>query len=426
MPDLLFWCLICSGVITTYAAIASFVLNEIAWHELEEYCKQKKQPKLFGVIFDFREQMTLGAGILQMIATAVFAVTLAATWIGPRQVTELSATQLTSIIGLVCFSLVFCGSWIPWAVGRVGAVPFLFRTWRWWWMVSALAWPLLVGGRFVTAIFARASGQDDEVEDEEEAFEDEILSMVSEGEQDGFLESDARDMIEGVMELDDNDVSSVMTHRSQVDALEENTDWDEMLRFTVESGRTRIPVYQEKIDNIVGLLYAKDLLRESLRSESKRKPLRKLLRDPLFVPETTLLDEMLSKFLHVRTHMAIIKDEYGGFAGVITIEDIIEEIVGEIVDETDKDMSEEITILNDQQADVLGTVHIGRLNETLGIELPEDDHFDTLSGLIMQQLNEIPRPGRELVLGRVQFNIQEANRRQIKSVRITRLEDDIE
>eukprot|EP01047_Picozoa_sp_COSAG01_P075495 COSAG01_NODE_12954_length_1657_cov_14.095103_1_plen_222_part_10 len=222
--------------------------------------------------------MTLGAGILQMIATAVFAVTLAATWIGPRQVTELSATQLTSIIGLVCFSLVFCGSWIPWAVGRVGAVPFLFRTWRWWWMVSALAWPLLVGGRFVTAIFARASGQDDEVEDEEEAFEDEILSMVSEGEQDGFLESDARDMIEGVMELDDNDVSSVMTHRSQVDALEENTDWDEMLRFTVESGRTRIPVYQEKIDNIVGLLYAKDLLRESLRSESKRKPLRKLLR----------------------------------------------------------------------------------------------------------------------------------------------------
>ena len=118
-------------------------------------------------------------------------------------------------------------------------------------MVSALAWPLLVGGRFVTAIFARASGQDDEVEDEEEAFEDEILSMVSEGEQDGFLESDARDMIEGVMELDDNDVSSVMTHRSQVDALEENTDWDEMLRFTVESGRTRIPVYQEKIDNIL-------------------------------------------------------------------------------------------------------------------------------------------------------------------------------
>jgi putative hemolysin len=136
-----------------------------------------------------------------------------------------------------------------------------------------------------------------------------------------------------------------------------------------------------------------------------------------------LLDEMLSKFLHVRTHMAIVQDEYGGLAGVITIEDILEEIVGEIVDETDKDMSEEITVLNPNQADVLGTVRIVRLNETLGVELPEDDQFDTVSGLIMHQLNEIPRSGRELTVGRVQFNIQEANRRQIKSVRITVLDE---
>ena len=281
----------------------------------------------------------------------------------------------------------------------------------------------MIGGRFVTAILARASGQDEEDEDEEEAFEDEILSMVSEGEHDGFLEADAREMIEGVMELDDNDVASVMTHRSQVDALEEGTDWEEMVRFVVDSGRTRIPVYKQKTDDIVGLLYAKDLLRESLRRASKRKPLRKLLRDPLFVPETTLLDEMLSKFLHVRTHMAIVQDEYGGLAGVITIEDILEEIVGEIVDETDKDKSEEITVLNSNQADVLGTVHIVRLNEKLGVELPEDDQFDTVSGLIMHQLNEIPRSGRELTVGRVQFNIQEANRRQIKSVRVTVLDD---
>ena len=272
---------------------------------------------------------------------------------------------------------------------------------------------------------ARASGQDEEEDDEEEAFEDEILSMVSEGEHDGFLEPDARDMIEGVMELDDNDVASVMTHRSQVDALEEGTDWEEMVRFVVESGRTRIPVYQRTIDDIVGLLYAKDLLRESLRSESKRKPLRKLLRHPMFVPETTLLDEMLSKFLHVRTHLAIVQDEYGGLAGVVTIEDVLEEIVGEIVDETDKDKSEEITILNSNQADVLGTVHISRLNEKLGVELPEDDQFDTVSGLIMHQLNEIPRSGHELTIGRIQFNIQEANRRQIKSVRVTVMDAEV-
>jgi len=361
-----------------------------------------------------------------MISTAVTAVAMTGWLLKSRTPLELSGWETFSMMGLVSFTLVFCGSWLPWAIARLASVQFLFRTWRFWYVVSALAWPLLVGGRVVTAMLARASGQDEEEEDEEEAFEDEILSMVSEGEHDGFLEADARDMIEGVMELDDNDVASVMTHRSRVDALEEQTQWDEMVTFVVESGRTRIPVYRDKIDNIVGLLYAKDLLRESMRSESKRKPLRKLLRDPMMVPETTKLDEMLSKFLHVRTHMAIVRDEYGGLAGVITIEDILEEIVGEIVDETDKDKSDDITVLNPTQADVLGTVHISRLNDTLGIELPEDDQFDTISGFLMHHLNEIPRSGREVIVGGVQFNIQEANRRQIKSVRITILELDDE
>lgn len=422
----LFWCMIGGITLTTFSAIASLVLNEIAWHELEEYCKQKKQNDLFGRIFDLRAQLALGAGILQMIAIAITAVSMTGWLLGSRLFQELAGWDAFTIFCLVAFCLVICGSWIPWAVARVAAVQFLFRTWRWWFLVSALAWPIMVGGQFLTSLLARASGQEEDEDDEEEAFEDEILSMVSEGEHDGFLESDARDMIEGVMELDDNDVASVMTQRTRVDALDEQTAWEEMVRFVVESGRTRIPVYRHKIDNIVGILYAKDLLRESLRRENKRKPLRKLLRDPLIVPETTLLDEMLNKFLHVRTHMAIVQDEYGGMAGVITIEDILEEIVGEIVDETDKDQSDDITILNTNQADVLGTVHIGRINEIMGLELPEDDQFDTISGLIMHQLNEIPRSGRELTVGRVQFNIQEANRRQITSVRITLLDAEVD
>ena len=308
------------------------------------------------------------------------------------RIDELSIGSLTSIVALVAFGLIVSGSWFPRAVARIGSVQYLYRTWKWWWVVSALAWPLMIGGEFVSKIFARASGQSEEDEDEEEAFEDEILSMVSEAEHDGYLESEARDMIEGVMELDDNDVSSVMTPRSEVDAMELETNWDEMMTCVVKSGRTRIPIFDEKIDNVVGILYAKDLLRESLRSEKKRKPLSKLLREPLTVPETTLLDEMLNQFLHCRTHMAIVQDEYGGMAGVVTIEDVLEEIVGEIVDETDRERTREIEVLNPRQADVSGHVHINRLNEKLGIELPEDDQFDTISGLIMHQLNEIPPP----------------------------------
>jgi CBS domain containing-hemolysin-like protein len=408
----------------TISAIAVRVLGEIAWHELEERCKQKRRAELFGRIYELREEMQLGAEILQNLSTAFFAV-MAITWLTQtRSLSELSSSEFSAVILLIAFVLVFASSWIPWAIARVASVEFLFHSWRWWWVVSTLAWPLTVCGRMLGRVFARASGQTENDDDEEEAFEDEILSMVSEGERDGYIESEAREMIEGVMELDDSDVRSVMTSRSRVDAMELGTNWEDMVNQVVESGRTRIPVYQEKLDNIVGLLYAKDLLRESLRSESKRRPLNKLLRAPLFVPEQTRLDEMLSQFLHARTHMAIIQDEYGGLAGVVTIEDVLEEIVGEIVDETDKDRHEDITILNSEQADVEGSVYIHRLNEMLGLELPDEENFDTVSGLVMNQLQEIPRPGHELIVGNVQFNIQEANRRQIRSVRVTRLDDD--
>ena len=189
------------------------------------------------------------------------------------------------------------------------------------------------------------------------------------------------------------------------------------MEFVIKSGRTRIPIYDESLDQVVGLLFAKDLLRESRLN--KRRPLQKLLRDPIEVPATILLDELLKTFLRGRTHMAIVKDEYGAVAGVVTIEDVLEEIVGEIVDETDQDISDDITFLNDRQADVQGTMHISVLNDRMGIELPEDDEYATVSGLIMNKINEIPRSGYEVSIGNVQLNILEATRRKIKAVRVT-------
>ena len=208
-----------------------------------------------------------------------------------------------------------------------------------------------------------------------------------------------------------------MTPRNKVDALNQSTSWDEMMEFVIKSGRTRIPIYDESLDQVVGLLFAKDLLRESRLN--KRRPLQKLLRDPIEVPATILLDELLKTFLRGRTHMAIVKDEYGAVAGVVTIEDVLEEIVGEIVDETDQDISDDITFLNDRQADVQGTMHISVLNDRMGIELPEDDEYATVSGLIMNKINEIPRSGYEVSIGNVQLNILEATRRKIKAVRVT-------
>ena len=423
MSAILFWTALVGFGLTTITATAAYILQECSWHELEEYCHQQRKPERFGKIFDAREEMHLGTVILQMFATGI-AMCAAMGWLlNDRSVSELEVGNLLSITGLVIFALIVTCSWIPWAIARIGSNQFLFHTWRWWWGASAIAWPFLVGGNVVTALFVRASGKQDEEDDEEEAFEDEILTMVSEGEHDGLLEADAADMIEGVMELDDNDVAAVMTPRSKIDSLDIATTWDDMLEFVVESGRTRIPVYEDSVDNIKGILYAKDILREFTKSESKRKSLPKLLREPLIVPETTLCDEMLDQFLCNHVHMAIVQDEYGGLAGIVTIEDVLEEIVGEIVDETDDDRADEIEVLNPNEADVEGHVNIDELNERLGLTLPENEDYDTVSGLIMRELNEVPRSGHELQIGNVQFKIQRATKRAISLVRVTVLDE---
>lgn len=400
------------------------VVTEIAWHELEEYCKRKKQADLFSRIYDLHDRIHVAAEILQQILVAMASVLFFAWWWKFSSQAEIRWFVWVSLFVLWSIVLVLVNSWIPWAFARLAAVQFLFHTWGWWRVVSVLAFPLIIPGRLLANLFARASGQSETVEDEEEAFEDEILSMVSEAEQDGYIESEAREMIEGVIELGDTEVRSIMTSRSKVNALQVNTNWDEMMYRVVETGRTRLPVYRDSIDHVIGLLYTKDLLRESLRPEAKRRPLHKLLRKPLFVPEQTRVDEMLRQFLHCRIHMAIVQDEYGGLAGIVTIEDVLEEIVGEIEDETDKEQGGAITMLNEDQADVHGSVNIYQLNEAMGLDLPEDNSFNTISGLIMHQIKEIPRPGHELMVGNVQFNILDANRRQILSVRVTRMEQD--
>ncbi len=418
MTTFYLWLMMFSLFFGTLSAIACRVLKEIAWHELEEYCLQKQQPLLFSRIFDSRDPMEVGAGVMQMICLATLVCSMVGWLYGDRMLDNVPAIQFTISAFVIGFVLVVTQSWIPWAVSKIASPQFLFRTYQWWRLVALVGFPFLMGEKFVSAMFARASGQSEEEEDEEEAFEDEILSLASEAQHDGFLERDTREMIEGVMDLDDADVTKIMTPRSRVDALEVNTEWEQMLEFVVESGRTRIPIFEEKIDNIVGILFAKDLLRESLRKNNKRRPLKKMLRAPVAVQDSVRLDTMLAIFLQGRMHMAVVRDEYQGFAGVVTIEDVLEEIVGEIVDETDAEERAQIEMLAPNMAVVDGATPIDRVNEKLGVLLPEDEDCATISGLIMRELKDIPRPGQELMILNVKVEIKEANRRAIRVVQL--------
>ncbi len=410
--------LIVGAFLSTFAATAAQVLHEFARHELEEYCIRHNRRHWFDTIIRGRDRFALGAEALQMIGISFVAVSGLTLVLGKLPLEAVTAWAWSGWIASLIIVLLLCNSWIPWGVVHFAAAPFLFHTWRFWWVVSLVSWPLTIGVQMASAVMSRISGDPHTEEDAEEEFEDEIRSMASEGERGGWLETRVRDMLEGVLDLDDTVVAKVMTPRSRVDAIEVSTDWDTMLKYVVETERTRLPVFRQRADNVLGILYTKDLLTEFHKPIDKRRPLERLLRRPLFVPESTRLDEMLSRFLQNRVHLAVVMDEYNAVSGIITIEDILEEIVGEIQDETDVAEPAVIERLSKNEARVAGTAHIEQLNQELGLQLPETDDYDTVAGLLMSKLNEIPRRGQIIAVGNVEFEVQQATPRVVEILKL--------
>lgn len=406
---------------SAFAATAAKLLYEFARHELEDFCRKRNRLGDYDQVIESREQLAVGAETLQILCLVV-AIVFALIWgtkAGLLQ-TELPI-QIVGIVSIFTVLVWATNSWIPLVVLNVAAAPFLYYTWRIWWYVTLVAKPLSIIFGFLVVVIRRASGRQYDGEDEEEAFEDEIRSMVSEGERDGFLDLDAREMIEGVIELDDKDVAEVMTPKKDVIAIEVNTEWNELLKFVSENNKTRIPVYEDELSNVIGFLHTKDLLPEFLKSENERLTLRELIREAMFVPESLLVDELLQRFQEKRKHMAIVLDEYGSIAGLITIEDILEEIVGEIVDETEPEPDPIFFRIDENTIQTKGTAKIEKLNDELDWELPEDLEFDTVGGLMMFQLRDIPHDRVTMQYGDFEFEAIGESHRTIDRVRVRKL-----
>jgi CBS domain containing-hemolysin-like protein len=404
-------------LIAAIAATGAKVLHEFSVSELEEYCQRRNRRERFGAILDGSEDAALAAESLQT-AAASSSLLFAAGWLFRGGVPE--QATMAAALGAAAAALLLILVWLPWSVAEVWSAPFLFHTWPIWQGLALLLWPLTIGVKVFRAALRRLAGRHDEDPDELEAFEDEVRAIVSAGMHEGHLEEDAREMIEGVIELGDSDVSDIMTPRSDVDALEADMSWREMLEIVVQSGRTRLPVYREKLDNIVGVLYVKDLLPELAMVKSKRRPFPELVRPAWFVPGTKPLDDMLREFLRTRSHLAIVVDEYESVAGIVTIEDVLEEIVGEIVDESDKEAPREITRIDDATAEAVGRAHLAELNEVCGFDFPEPEEYNTIGGFLMHQLGEIPRTGQRLEWNGLQITVLDATRRRVERVRIER------
>lgn len=228
------------------------------------------------------------------------------------------------------------------------------------------------------------------------------------------LEEDERDMIASVIELGDEPVREVMVPRIDIKALPASATIREAMDRIIDTGHSRIPLFAESIDNVTGMLYAKDLLRH-LRDGAAMDSVAALAREPLFVPETKKVDELLQEMRTRRTHMAIVADEYGGTAGLITIEDLIEEIVGEIQDEYDL---EEAPIEQVSATEALfdARVSIRDVNDALDVDIDDED-FDTIGGLLYHQIRKVPVVGDQVVAGPLTITVLQTAGRRIKKVR---------
>jgi CBS domain containing-hemolysin-like protein len=248
--------------------------------------------------------------------------------------------------------------------------------------------------------------------------EEEILTAVEEGEREGLLRKGEISMIESIIRFRDREVSEVMTPRTEMVCLDIEERIQRSVPVAIECGHSRIPVYRENKDNIAGILYVKDLLRFWGRPKSEEVKLCDLIRQAHFVPESKKISELFHEFRSQRFHIAIILDEFGGTAGLITIEDIIEEIVGEIADEFEKVERPEFQKLGEDLVEVDARLPIHDLNEKLQVELPEDDGYDTVGGFLFSAMGKIPRVGDSFDYGRIHFEVLEADERKINRLRL--------
>ncbi|MEJ0087030.1 MAG: transporter associated domain-containing protein [Pseudomonadota bacterium] len=250
----------------------------------------------------------------------------------------------------------------------------------------------------------------------------EVVEYLRDAAERGIVEGDALAMLEGVLGVADIQVRDIMVPRAQMTVLNRDDESEVLLKTVVESGHSRFPVMDENREKIVGILLAKDLLRlaaqDARGEEGAPFDIKEFMRPTVFVPESKRLNVLLREFRRSRVHMAIVADEYGGVAGLVTIEDVIEQIVGDIDDEHDVDEDVNIRKDGERQYIVRGQTPIDEFNEYFQTEL-SDDEFDTVAGLAMKQLGRLPRRGETLQLADCELKVLRFDRRRIDSLRLT-------
>jgi len=393
------------------------LLDGFAGRSLEVYCRVKKNRDRFGSVLDHQDAAIKGSDYLRMIGTVIFLM------FGTIAVVDHFGEGVEMLIGwavAACVLMMLTHLWLPAAVTRFTSAPLLYYTWPFWLTLSIAMRPLQAPGELLEIMTRRLAGQVEHEDEDEEQLEDEIRTIIAAGTREGYFGPGVREMIQGVMELHEDTVNHIMTPRGDVEAIDATSSWHDAIAKIIASGRTRYPVYEGNIDNVVGILFVKDLLPFLVSEGLPDQPIVELCRRPWSVPKDRSVEALLREFLHNRSHMAIVVDEFQQTAGVVTIEDALEEIVGEIVDESDEEEEYGIRIIDDDTIEVDGRVMIDDLNELIHWDIPESEDYETIAGWVLYNTGAIPDPGHQMTLGDLEIEILRATNRKIESMQLRR------
>jgi len=373
-------------------------------------------------IVDNTEKLVLSTAFYRLVCEFLLFVVLVHSFN-----TLLKADASAYLWAFACGAVLYLmfGLALPHAWAKYRGEKLISHTYRLLLVLSVGAAPVIYVQRWYDGVVRRLAGVAETTPEAlQEEKHEEFLSELEQHRLEGAVDEEEQEMIENVLELSESTADEIMTPRTDMTAVDVHADLQTVLDTIARAGHTRVPVYEENIDTIVGLVYAKDLLSEIGKDPAEFK-LRDKIRKAYFVPETKSLRSLLHEFQTQKLHIAIVLDEYGGTAGIVTLEDILEELVGEITDEYEETPEETISYIDADTIEIDARTYVDDLNDEFEFGLPEDEDYDTVGGFVFTQLGYIPKAGETFEYENLKFTILSAETRKIKRIRIVRQPRDV-
>lgn len=397
---------------TLFFSSLTYSLRDFSRIRLETFLEARGRQNWLEPTLDHSDDLIFVTALARLFCNLVILVGVVSL-LGTTHLSEpwvyLLALAITGIVTAVCSVA------LPHALSRYAAESLIGNFVRFLHFWRVLFSPATRIMHAIDELVRRAVGAAYETQPEQ--IEQDILSVVEEGEKEGVVDEQEREMIESVIEFRDTTVGQIMTARPDIIALEAGSSLEQIKQIIEETGHSRLPVFEETLDHVVGVLYARDLLKH-LGKPPDGFDMRSAVRPAFYVPESKTLRDLLRDFRQQKVHMAIVLDEYGGTAGLVTIEDVLEELVGEISDEHEPAEPDFLHRVNDTTYEADARLAVHELNRDLNLSIPEDAGYETLGGFVSTTLGVIPDPGTTFEHSGARFTVLEAEPQRVTRVRI--------